>query len=401
VAGILDVSLSYFPTNLESGTPALEAGNPADVIVNVQDTYGNPISGLHVEVILEEQVFTAEQTDVAGEYVAHIPMVTVSQWGDINITVLVEGDLFDSVTEEETVFISAAVPDLNLGVSSFSFLGGGSFLISLIGLLIYFRLASSMRVKDKSMSAVEKSVRQIDRVYGIIVFGGALSLAGSFAAANIGEYVIALGLTIVLLGVSILLYGIWLYRDAISSVYVKGALDKKRMVLGLWHLFFVPLVIYMIFTYGAQVQWFDQYVLYDAIEFQGLRIPTIMTTIFTAYVSSILIVVFNLYREASKGVKRIDHMIASGTPMNIVEEEKELMAGKFASSIRVKFLMFLVVIAATTVMSMDWLRSYSLGIIVLMPIVFIVVIPFLTSKVIQFFSKASGVVTRKKGETEI
>jgi hypothetical protein len=211
----------------------------------------------------------------------------------------------------------------------------------------------------------------------------------------------ALGLTIVLLGISVLLYGIWLYRDAIASIYVKGSLDRRRMVLGLWHLFFVPLVIYMIFNYGAQVQWFDQYVLAEAIRFEGLRIPTIMTTIFTAYISSILIVVFNLYREASKGVKRIDHMIASGTPMNIVEEEKELMSSKFASSIRVKFLMFLVLIAATTVMSMDWLRSYSLGVIVLMPIVFIVVIPFLTSKVIQFFSRARGAVTRRKGASEV
>jgi hypothetical protein len=61
----------------------------------------------------------------------------------------------------------------------------------------------------------------------------------------------------------------------------------------------------------------------------------------------------------------------------------------FSSSIRIKFLMFLVVVGATTVMSMDFLASWELGVIVLLPVAFLVVIPFVSSKIIQAFSKLS------------
>ena len=121
----------------------------------------------------------------------------------------------------------------------------------------------------------------------------------------------------------------------------------------------------------------------------NLAIPSIMTTIFAAYISSILVVVVNLYREVSKGIQKIHKMEEAGTPREIVEDEKTSMVSGFSSSIRIKFLMFLVVVGATTVMSMDFLASWELGVIVLLPVAFLVVIPFISSKIIQAFSKLS------------
>jgi hypothetical protein len=88
-------------------------------------------------------------------------------------------------------------------------------------------------------------------------------------------------------------------------------------------------------------------------------------------------------------------MEEAGTPRNIVEEEKISMINRFSSSIRIKFLMFLVVVGATTVMSMDFLQSFQLAIIVLMPVLFLVVIPFLASKIIQVLGRISRVATSR------
>jgi hypothetical protein len=161
------------------------------------------------------------------------------------------------------------------------------------------------------------------------------------------------------------------------------------MVLGLWHLVFVPLVIFMILIYGVGIDWFRAYIIDVSFTIGDISVPSIMTTIFAAYMSSILDVVVNLYREVNKGLKKIVKTEDAGTPPSIVEDEKTSMVSRFSSSVRIKFLMFLVVVGATTVMSMDFLASWELGVIVLLPVAFLVVIPFISSKIIQLFSKLS------------
>jgi uncharacterized membrane protein len=120
-----------------------------------------------------------------------------------------------------------------------------------------------------------------------------------------------------------------------------------------------------------------------------------MATIFTAYVSSILVVVVNLYREVGNGLKKLKRMEDANTPPEIIEDEKETMVSRYSSSIRIKFLMFLVVVGAAAVTTMDFLQSYELGVIVLMPVAFLVVIPFISSKIVQTLNRASRIRTKK------
>ena len=93
--------------------------------------------------------------------------------------------------------------------------------------------------------------------------------------------------------------------------------------------------------------------------------------------------------------EKVLRMEEAGTPRRIVEDEKISMINRFSSSIRLKFLMFLVVVGATTVMSMEFLQSFQLAIIVLMPVLFLVVIPFIASKIIQVLGRVTGAITRK------
>lgn len=122
-----------------------------------------------------------------------------------------------------------------------------------------------------------------------------------------------------------------------------------------------------------------------------------MTTIFTAFLSSILVVVVNLYREVSAGFKKLKKMEAANTPESILEDERETMVNRYSSPIRIKFLMFLVVVGAAAVTTMDFLQSYELGVIVLMSVAFLVVIPFISSKIVKVINRATSTKIRISG----
>ncbi|MFW9962858.1 MAG: hypothetical protein ACFFCX_04810 [Candidatus Sifarchaeia archaeon] len=367
-------------------------GQPMVVNITIVDGYGNPIPDLEVYIeMMGLPPMQAYAIDQVGAYVAEIPAVpTTEGYGDFTLAVTAIGEFIgETLDVSNTVTIAPATPNFAMSTNTLSIGAGASFVLSLIGMVIYFRIASSMRVEDKSLEGRKKSVRNMDRLYLLIVLGSGAGLVASYSTYTAGNYSVALILTVALLGCSVLLYGLWLYRDATAAVLVRGSLSKRRMVLGLWHLVFVPVVIFLILLYGVEIDWFKAYIIDSTLTIGTIAIPSIMTTIFVAYVSSILVVVVNLYREVSKGLKKIVKMEDAGTPLSIVEDEKTSMVSRFSSSVRIKFLMFLVVVGATTVMSMDFLASWELGVIVLLPMAFLVVIPFISSKIIQVFSKIS------------
>ena len=378
-------------------------GQPLNIFIVATDSYGNPIPDLDVVVeFMGMAPMISSTTDQIGEYNVFIPHVlSTVGYGEFLLTITASGEFVsEAVDTTNTITIKPATPNFAMSTRSLSIGAGVSFVLSLIGMVIYFRMALSLRVDDKSLVGRKKSLKNMDRLYTLIVLGSGAGLVGSYLAYTGGNYAVALVLTVALLGCSVLLYGLWLYRDATDAVLVRGSLRRRRIVFGLWHLVFVPLVIYMILLYGVEIDWFRAYVIDQSFMIGDIAIPSIMTTIFTAYISSILVVVINLYREVSKGIKKIEKMEDAGTPPEIVEDEKTSMVGRFSSSIRIKFLMFLVVVGATTVMSMDFLASWELGVIVLLPVAFLVVIPFISSKIIQLFNKLSrGKISIPPSET--
>jgi hypothetical protein len=376
-------------------------GDSLFVYVSVQDAYGNPIPGLGVFItMLNMPTIQAEETDQVGLYVAFIEHLPITEgYGTKNVSIEASGAFVQPSGTAMSFYLAVAVPDIGVmdaqTVVSFA---GISFAVSLIGMFVYFRISPSLRRTGSSKEELRKSVRRMDRLYLAIVLTSALGIVASMGFNSIGDYAGALILTVALLGASVLLYGLWLYRDAVSAVMVKGALSRKRMIAGLWHLFFVPVVIIMILTYGAEINWFKAYMIDQAFEIGGLSIPSIMTTIFVAYVSSILVVVVNLYREVGSGLKKLKKMQDANTPGPIIDDEKDTMVSRYSSSIRIKFLMFLVVVGAAAVTTMDFLQSYELGVIVLMPVVFLVVIPFISSKIVQAVNRASKTKVKETEE---
>ncbi|MHA2161477.1 MAG: hypothetical protein ACXABF_03575 [Candidatus Thorarchaeota archaeon] len=391
VTGRLEFDVTFSP---DEGTQ----NQPLEVLIAVQDIYGNPIPDLEVFVaLMDMSPILAGQTDVIGTYEAIIELIPETMgYGLLNVSISAQGEFVEADGMMATVQILAAVPDFTMSVETISLGAGLSFLLSLFGMFVYFRISSSTRIEEESLEGLQRSVRRMDRIYLLMVVASGAGLVSSYWYYYEGALGLALILTIALLGGSVILYGLWLYRDAVSAVLIEGALSRRRMVLGLWHLVFVPVVIAMILSYGIGIAWFKAYIIDPPFALGSFTIPAIVTTIFVAYVSSIIVVVVNLYREVSKGIMKIGKMEESGTPRNIIEDEKLTMINRFSSSIRIKFLMFLVVVGATTVMSMEWLQSFQLAVIVLMPVLFLVVIPFLSSKILQVLGRVSESVTGRR-----
>ena len=393
ILGILHIDVTCNPEQPTQGGSLL-------VSVFIADDYGNPIPDLEVYVsAMDLPTLMAEETELIGLYTVFIEHLPRTQgYGTKNISIEVAGQFIEPSAMSGTFYLSVANPEIGLidtqTAVSFTAI---SFVVSLFGMFLYFRMAPSLRRTGPGKEELQKSVKRMDRLYLVIVLASAVGFVASMRLSAIGDFGGALILTVTLLGASVLLYGLWLYRDAVSAVMVTGALNKKRMVAGLWHLFFVPIVIVMILTYGAEIDWFKAYMIDPAIDIGGLSIPTIMTTIFVAYLSSILVVVVNLYREVKNGLRKLRRMRDADTPVAVIEDEKEAMVNRFSSSVRIKFLMFLVVVGAAAVTTMDFLQSYELGIIVLLPVAFLVVIPFISSRIVQALNRASKVKIKKTG----
>ena len=376
-----------------------QQGELLNITIGVTDKYGNPVSNLDITVIFQNQTKLASETTQSGEYIVSF-VVASHGYGMEDIVVAADGVMCVPFTAKKLseVPVVVAVPRIALDVEVFAPSFIVVFIISFVGLVIYFKISSGLSFTRGSQEQLLRGLRKLDYLYGVIVGLAGLTIFHSYVSANAGDFGMAVLESVLLLGISLILYGIWLYRDAASAILHTQKISRRRMLLGLWHLIFVPIVIIQIFDWGQNIEWLKFYVLDNVFHLGELRIPTIMMTIFAAYLSSIVIVVLNLYREISKGISRLNEMAVLGTPPIVVEQECADLVESLGSSIRMKFFMFLVVLAGTTVLTMDFLRSYSLGVIVLMPVMFLLVIPYASSKMARGLSRASGAMKSKRDE---
>jgi hypothetical protein len=381
---IADPTIRIIPSTMEPVQQSI-----LTIDIEVTDLYGNPISGLEVSVDFASMQTSAEETDIPGVYFAAFDVGnTYHNW--YNISVTIEGELSEPHSNHMPVFVEVFTPRLqSLNAGQISIAAGISLVLSLIGMMIFVKVSSAISTKPRKEDDIKRSITQLDRVYALLVGLTGLLFVHSWFLYLEGQFLYSLIEGIILLGASVLLYGLWLYRDAYTSILVDGSLSKKRIALGIWHLILVPFIVFLIFTYGAQLEHFQRYIL-EVPQFAlgEISIPPLLATILGTYMSSIVVVVISFYRENRKGLDRIDDMVAAATPQDVVEEEQALLIGRTGSSIRIKFLMFLLILGATTIMQLEFLRNYSMAAIVLIPVVFLVLIPFISSRIVKGGSRA-------------
>ncbi len=369
---------------IRPSTTTPEQLSTLSITVDVKDLYDNPITGLHLEVTFQDVTKIAEETSVKGTYEVEFTVEGVGH-GSREIVVGLEGSLTYPKNTSMTVTVMVAVPRLDLSPMQIYTAAGLSFLISLIGVLLFIKISSTILSSPRKVEDVTRSVTYLDRTYLVIVAASGALVVHSWLLYLNGSYVYALLESVILLGASVLLYGLWLYRDAYASILVSGDINRKRTALGMWHLVLVPFIVLLIFEYGRYIEIFAWNILENVTPFVigNVVIVPMLMTILTTYLSSIVVVVVSFYWEIQKGLRRIEDMKNSGTPGNVITDEQVLLIGRTGASIRIKFLMFLLVLGAITVMQLEFLRSYSMVAIVLLPILFLVLIPFISTRIIK------------------
>ncbi len=382
---------------ITTSTLTPQQGSDLLVRVEVKDAYGAPVLGLDIVVTFANRTVVATESETPGVYVAIFDNIN-ARHGDYQLEVHVGGTTCIPASDSLPLSVVVPVPQITLTGSTFILGTGLSLVISLIGMFIYFRVAGMLSARGKEELSVRQSVTRLDRVYLLVLGGGGMVLLHSIYLGTMGSYGLALAESILLIGISVLLYGIWLYRDAYSSILITERVSRRRVLAGLWHLALVPGMIYQIIEYGRHIELFQVYILENVFHLGEIAVPAILLTVFGTYVSSIVVVVVNLYREIRKGLGRIQAMRTAGTPPRVIEEERELLVQRTGTSIRTKFLMFLIVVGAATASSLDFIRSYSLAVIILFPIVFLVVIPYLSSKIVTGVPKLARRIRRRSAD---
>lgn len=377
-------------------TSAEEAVQMTEFIIDIEvkDLYGTPLTGLYVSVDFAYQTRVAYEIE-DGKYRAVFDNITASH-ATYQIAVSASGEMcIEKLAEPVPMYVNVQVPDLDAmfeeNIEFMIPLGIIIFLVSVLGMGLYFRVASGISTGIRSSEDAERGTRRLDRTYGITLVIALMIFVHSLIVSASGDYSLAVIESILLIGFSVLLYGLWLYRDSYSAILQTGSLSKKRMVAGIWHLALIPVMIVQIVMNGSSIETFQALILEENVfNLAGFDLPMIILTIFGTYLSSIVVVVINHYKETSKGLQRITHMQTESTPTKVVHEERTLLVEKTSSSIRTKFLMFLLLVGATAVSSLSFIRSANLAILILLPVVFLVVIPFISSKLLKAIGRLRG-----------
>ncbi|MFW9919398.1 MAG: carboxypeptidase-like regulatory domain-containing protein [Candidatus Thorarchaeota archaeon] len=354
------------------------------IMIDVSDQYEIPVIDLMVMVDFAEMSGVAEETEIPGTYSIAFDIGN-TPYGYYNISVTISGSLSGPGSSWKEIFVEVFIPGMDsLSIEQVSMAAGFALLLSLIGMILFVKVSSVVTTSPRKIEEVTRSINQLDKIYAVIIASSGLLFLHSWLISSEGNFGLAVIESIILLGASVLLYGLWLYRDAYSSILLQGQLSKRRIALGVWHLLLVPFIVFLIFTYGASVQMFDRYIYFvPQIVVGEIMIAPLLATVLVTYMSSIVVVVVSFYREIRKGLRRIEDMKVAGTPKHIVDEEQALLVGRTGSSIRIKFLMFLLILGATTIMQLDFLKNYSMAAIILLPVVFLVLIPFASSRIVR------------------
>ena len=395
---------SFFLTNvIVIGVPNLTVQISPDIIeqqstmrvtVIATDSFGYPISGANVIVSFAGEDFIAENV-YDNVYVAEIGVGNI-HYGEYELSIIFIADYHQETVVSKQIFVYPKIPKLDLSPGALMMLLGISIGASFVGLLIYYNISSKL-VRSFSLNEQGRlvmSFRPLDILY---CFFTALLLITIIAAVvsfymHLYEYSVAiLGLALVEI---LLVHGIWLYRDTAYTL-INEKLPLVRMLIGLWHVILAPIIIFGILMWGTHIDWFAFYLLKDVINIGGISLPSLYLSLMGTYVASIIVLTINIYLNSRSLKNRFGEMRVGGTPEKVINEEKIIQLDKMSSSIRIKFFIFLAILGASiATTATPLLRYYQLGVIVVLPLVLIVVVPYVISRALKALGFARRVIKK-------
>ncbi|MCD6513441.1 MAG: hypothetical protein J7L07_00790 [Candidatus Odinarchaeota archaeon] len=380
--------------NLQISPAIIVQQSIMNVTITATDIFGYPISGANVIVSFAGRNFVAENIH-DNVYIAMINVGNVHH-GEYEISVRFTAAYHQEIEVSEYIFVYPQIPKLDLSPRALMLLLGISIGASFVGLIIYYNISSRL-VRSFSVDEQGKLIMSFKPLDTLYYFFTALLFITIIAAANLYRMrlyeasVAALGLALVEI---LLVHGIWLYRDTAYTL-INEKLPIIRTLIGLWHLILAPIIIFGIFIWGINIEWFSFYLLKDVINIGGLILPSLYVSLMGTYVTSIIVLTINIYLNSRSLKNRFSEMRAGGTPEKVINEEKVIQLDKMSGSIRIKFFVFLAILGASIVTTATpLLQYYQLGVVVILPLIFIVVVPYVISKVLKALGFARRVIKK-------
>jgi len=391
----VDVEVLGVPgLNIEISPSVVEQQSIMNVTVIAIDSFGYPIVNADVTISFAGKEFVAENVR-DNIYVAEINVGNIHH-GEYELVVRLDAKYHKVAIVSKSIFIYPKIPKLDLSPESLTLLLGISIGASFIGLLIYYNISSRL-VRSFSVDEQGRLVMQF-KLLDMLYYISTILLFVTLIAATALYYIHLYELSVAILGLALLeillVHGIWLYRDSAYTL-INEKLPVIRMIIGLWHLILAPIVIFGIFLWGTNIEWFAFYLLQDVINIGGFLLPSIYLTLMGTYVTSIIVLTINIYLNSRSLKNRFNEMRAGGTPEKVINEEKMIQLDKMSSSIRIKFFVFLAILGASiATTATPLLQYYQLGVIVVLPLVLIIVVPYVISRVLRALWLASRVIKK-------
>ncbi|MGQ4834702.1 MAG: hypothetical protein ACP6IS_12525 [Candidatus Asgardarchaeia archaeon] len=373
----------------------IQQGSTMNITMQLTDVFGYPIEG--ATILVEFRGRTYEAINIKNNtYFVSIEIGDI-KYGPQQLNITITGENIDTVhITEFKIFIYPKIPKLDLSPQALLTMLVISIGASIVGLMLYYiisaRLVRSFTVDERGRLVMD--YKPLDRIYLLftVLMFMTLGAAGFLYIRKLYELAVStLGLALLEI---LLVYGIWLYRDAAYTL-VTEKLPLIRMILGFWHLVLAPAIIFGIFWWGEKIDWFAFYILKDTVNVGGIIVPSIYISLMGTYVTSIIVLSFNIYLNSRRYKNRFAEMRAGGTPENVINDEKVIQLDRMSSSIRIKFFVFLAILGASLVSTASpLLQYYQLGLVVILPLVFIIVIPYVVSRILKFLGFAKRVTKR-------
>ena len=377
IMGSMDISFSF-------DNETLYQDEEYTLRISVRDVFGYGVENAMVYIMIHSIHQKADEIS-PGVYEAKISF-SGFRHGKYLMIIRVEREHYYSKVLVTEISLKTKIPKLHITVSMFIKIIAVSLAISFIGLAIYLWIIRKTKVMHRSPEAVRSLARLLNIVY-IVVFAGLLaSVYVAERVSVVGQYSLAMGLASLALVISILLTAIWTYKD-LSLIIITEEYKRRGFLFCLWHLAVAPILLLLIFKYGLNVEWFYVHVIEDVVNIYGYQIPKLLISVMGVYVSSFAIIIVKLYRETLETLGKIRFMRYRETPESIIINEKIDSLNKMTNSMRIKFLMFLAIIGATMVSTTKLVQYYTIGLVVILPILIIVVIPYIASKLLLIVEK--------------
>jgi ribosomal protein L40E len=128
---------------------------------------------------------------------------------------------------------------------------------------------------------------------------------------------------------------------------------------------------------GTLVEWFNYYVIKDTFSVMGINIPRLWISLFSVFLTSVVILIITSYNELKNQMKRFETLSLSGTNWKTIWQQKEESAAKMNTNVGIKTLIFLATVAFSVISTTQLAQYTEVGLLVIVPFIVILLLAFI------------------------